>query len=115
MERRTDLIVSGGENVYPAEVEAVLLQHPEVLEAAVAGISDPRYGQRPAAWLVLRGGGASAEELHSFCRARLAGYKVPVAFHPVATLPRDAAGKLLRRSLGAGGDIPAGDAPQSRG
>jgi len=100
LERRSDLIVSGGENVYPSEVEQVLALHPGVREAAVAAVPDAAFGQRPAAWLVLRPGAApGADELRSFCRDRLAGFKVPVAFHTVATLPRNAAGKLLRRKL----------------
>jgi O-succinylbenzoic acid--CoA ligase len=100
LERRSDLILSGGENVYPSEVEAVLLEHPAVAEAAVAAIPDADFGQRPAAWLVFRPGAApEGEQLRTFCRSRLAGYKVPVAFHGVADLPRNAAGKLLRREL----------------
>ena len=100
IERRSDLIASGGENVYPAEVEAALLEHPDVLEAAVAGVVDERFGQRPAAWLVLRPDCAlGADELARFCRERLAGYKVPVRFERVAALPRSATGKLLRNRL----------------
>jgi O-succinylbenzoic acid--CoA ligase len=100
LDRRSDLIVSGGENIYPAEVEAALREHPDVLEVGVAAVSDAEFGQRPAAWLVLRGGGAFDEaELRDFCRRRLAGYKVPVTFHPMAALPRNASGKLLRREL----------------
>jgi len=100
LERRSDLIISGGENVYPSEVEAVLLEHPAVAEAAVAGIPDGDFGQRPAAWLVFRPGAAPEDEqLRAFCCSRLAGYKVPVAFHGVAALPRNASGKLLRREL----------------
>ena len=101
LDRRRDLIVSGGENVYPAEVEAALLEHPDVLEAGVAGIADADFGQRPAAWLVLRPGRTlAAQELERFCRQRLAGYKVPVRYLRVDTLPRNAAGKLLRHHLG---------------
>jgi O-succinylbenzoic acid--CoA ligase len=100
LERRGDLFISGGENVYPSEVEGVLLEHPAVAEAAVAAIPDADYGQRPAAWLVFRAGVApDDEQLRAFCRKRLAGYKVPAAFHGVAALPRNAAGKLLRRDL----------------
>jgi len=102
LERRSDLIISGGENVYPSEVEGVLLEHPAIAEAAVAAVPDSDYGQRPAAWLVFRPGAALEEEqLRSFCRDRLAGYKIPVAFRGVAALPRNAAGKLLRRELEA--------------
>jgi O-succinylbenzoic acid--CoA ligase len=100
LDRRSDLIVSGGENVYPAEVEAALREHEDVLEVGVAAIPDAEFGQRPGAWLVLRAGTRlDDEELRAFCRHRLAGYKVPVAFTRVADLPRNAAGKLLRREL----------------
>lgn len=102
LDRRDDLIVSGGENVYPAEVEAVLLAHPAVAEAAVTGIADARFGARPVAfWVPVESAapGPTAEVLASHCRATLAGFKVPVAFHRVADLPRGPSGKLLRRSL----------------
>jgi len=101
LDRRRDLIVSGGENVYPAEVEAALLEHPDVLEAGVAGIADAAFGRRPAAWLVLRPGRTlAAKELERFCRQRLAGYKVPVRYLCIENLPRNAAGKLVRDHLG---------------
>ena len=96
--RRSDLIVSGGENVYPAEVEAVLASHPHVCEVAVAGVPDAEFGARPAAWIVAERA-IGADALQRFCRARLAGFKVPVAFHFVASLPRNATGKLLRDQL----------------
>jgi acyl-CoA synthetase (AMP-forming)/AMP-acid ligase II len=104
LERRSDLIVSGGENVYPAEIEAILASHPAVAEAAVTGVPDPEFGARPAAWLVLRPDrpAPSGEALRAFCREHLAGYKVPVAFRTRAALPRDASGKLLRRALSSG-------------
>jgi len=103
LDRRADLVVSGGENVYPAEVEAVLAEHPDVADVGVAGVPDDVYGARPAAWWVARDGArADAEALRAFCRERLAGYKVPVAFHRVRELPRGASGKLLRRALTAG-------------
>jgi len=100
LERRSDLIISGGENVYPSEVEGVLLEHPAVAEAAVAAVPDADYGQRPAAWLVFRPGVApDDEQLRAFCRERLAGYKIPAVFRRAAALPRNAAGKLIRREL----------------
>jgi O-succinylbenzoic acid--CoA ligase len=100
LDRRTDLIVSGGENVYPTEVEAVLLTHPGVAEAGVYGVADEVWGQRVAAAVVPRTGTAIvAAELRAFCRDRLAGFKVPSLIHVVAALPRNAAGKLLRREL----------------
>ncbi len=100
LDRRDDLIVSGGENVYPAEVEAALLAHPAVLEAGVTSRPDARWSAVPVASVGLRPGHrVSAEELQEFCRQRLAGYKVPVEIEFVAELPRTGSGKLLRRSL----------------
>jgi O-succinylbenzoic acid--CoA ligase len=96
--RRTDLIVSGGENVYPAEIEAVLAEHPAVREVAVAGRDDTEMGSRPVAWIVADGA-LDTESLRAFCRARLAGYKVPASFERIAELPRNASGKLLRDRL----------------
>ncbi len=98
--RRTDLIISGGENIYPAEVEAILLAHPAVEEAAVVGLPDARWGQVPAAAIKLRPGATlSEDQLIEFCRVRLAGYKLPRAFRFVGALPRNAAGKVLRDQL----------------
>jgi O-succinylbenzoic acid--CoA ligase len=100
LDRREDLIVSGGENVYPAEVEATLLAHPAVAEAGVIGLPDPHWGRRVAAAVVLRpSASVSAEELVDFCRQRLAGFKVPRLIQFRDRLPRTAAGKLLRREL----------------
>jgi O-succinylbenzoic acid--CoA ligase len=100
--RRHDLIISGGENIYPAEVESVLLVHPAVEEAAVFGLPDARWGHVPAAAVKLRGGMAASEaELIDFCRERLAGYKVPKLVRFTAALPRNAAGKLLREEIKA--------------
>jgi O-succinylbenzoic acid--CoA ligase len=100
LDRRTDLIVCGGENVYPAEVEAVLLAHSAVEEACVVGVADGEWGQRVVASVHLANGTMpDVAELASFCRARLAGYKVPRDIRFVDELPRNAAGKLLRRVL----------------
>ena len=101
LDRRSDLIVSGGENVYPAEIEAVLLEHPAVGEVGVGGIDDPEFGRRPVAWWIAAASGPEVSDtaLAQHCRERLAGYKVPVAFARCETLPRDANGKLLRREL----------------
>ena len=102
LDRRDDLIISGGENVYPAEIEAVLLSHPVVEEAGVTGLPDQRWGQVPAAYIKVRDGLALKEdELAAYCAARLARYKVPARFRFVESLPRNAAGKLLRRELRA--------------
>ncbi|MCH8994595.1 MAG: o-succinylbenzoate--CoA ligase [Chloroflexi bacterium] len=100
LDRRDDLIVSGGENVYPAEVEEVLRSHPAVLDAAVVGLPDERWGRRVAAAVALRPGSKpDEEELLAFCRKHLASYKAPTQLHIVEQLPRNAAGKLLRRAV----------------
>jgi acyl-CoA synthetase (AMP-forming)/AMP-acid ligase II len=101
-DRRADLILSGGVNVYPAEIEAVLMTHPRVGEAAVIGVQDAEFGERPRALVVARDGAGDdtlAEELLALCRAELAGPKQPRAIEFVAELPRSEAGKLLRRLL----------------
>jgi O-succinylbenzoic acid--CoA ligase len=100
LDRRDDLIVSGGENVYPAEVEAVLLAHPSVAEAGVIGTPDAEWGQRVTGVVVLRQScSVTVDELIAFCRQRLAGYKLPRQVEFREALPRNAAGKLLRREL----------------
>jgi O-succinylbenzoic acid--CoA ligase len=98
--RKADTIVSGGENVAPAEVEAALLEHPLVLDAAVLGRPDPEWGEAVVAQVVLAdGAGVDSDELRAHCAARLAPFKVPKAFEPVAAVPRGVTGKLLRREL----------------
>jgi O-succinylbenzoic acid--CoA ligase len=97
--RTADTIVTGGENVAPAEVEAVLLAHPAVAEAGVFGRPDAEWGEAVTARVRLRHD-ASPEELRAFCAERLAGYQVPKAIELTdAPLPRTASGKLLRREL----------------
>jgi len=99
-DRRIDMIISGGVNIYPAEVEAVLHAHPAVLDAAVIGIPDEEWGESVKAVVQLRPGAvATAGELIAFCAERLAGYKKPRSVDFVDELPRDAAGKLLKRML----------------
>jgi O-succinylbenzoic acid--CoA ligase len=100
LDRRDDLIVSGGENVYPAEIEAVLLEHPAVEDAGVTGIADADLGARVVAWVVAAPGTRPhGEVLRQHCRTRLAGFKQPREFRFVDSLPRNAAGKLQRRRL----------------
>ena len=100
LDRRDDLVVSGGENVYPAEIEAVLLEHPAVEDAGVTGVPDADLGARVVAWVVIKPGcSASIESLQRHCRVTLAGFKQPREFRFVAALPRNAAGKLQRRRL----------------
>jgi long-chain acyl-CoA synthetase len=94
------MIVSGGENIYPAEVEAVLSAHPAVQEVAVFGVPDQRWGESPMAVVVLNTDAtASPEGLIEFVRARLARYKAPRSIEFVASLPRNASGKVLKREL----------------
>jgi o-succinylbenzoate---CoA ligase len=98
--RRSDTIVSGGENVAPAEVEAVLLEHQAVADAAVHARPDAEWGERLVASVVLReGADASPEELRQHCTTRLASFKVPKTVEFTDALPRTRAGKLLRREL----------------
>jgi len=96
--RKDDMIIRGGENIAPAEVEAVLQSHPAVEEAAVIGVPDVEWGQRVAAFVVLRAG-ATATDLGAFCRERLASFKKPEIFEFVAELPKNPMGKILRREL----------------
>ena len=99
-DRLGDVIVSGGENVLPAEVEEVLLSHPQVADAAAVGRADSDWQEAVAAVVVLRAGAATdAEELRRHCSESLASYKVPKRFEFVSELPRTASGKLLRRAL----------------
>ncbi len=98
--RKADTIVTGGENVAPAEVEAALLEHPAVKDAAVHPRADPEWGEAVVATVVLRDGlDVTPEELRDHCAARLAGFKVPKTVQLADTLPRTASGKLLRRQL----------------
>jgi acyl-CoA synthetase (AMP-forming)/AMP-acid ligase II len=98
--RDDEMIVSGGENVYPLEVEETLNAHDAVREVAVVGVDDDRYGQRLAAFVVLEPGhGASPEDLKAHVKAQLAGYKVPRDLTVVDELPRNAAGKIVKRQL----------------
>lgn len=101
-DRRDDLIISGGENIYPAEIEAVLLSHPAIEEAGVVGQPHQRWGQVPVAFVKMRPGFSVAEaEILAYCAERLARYKIPVAVNFSGPLPRNATGKLLRRALRA--------------
>jgi O-succinylbenzoic acid--CoA ligase len=99
-DRMDDLIVTGGENVVPAEVEKVLLRHPEVADAAVVGRDDPEWQQAVTAIVVLEDGSeVSPDELRRHCAESLAGFKVPKRVELAAALPRTPSGKLMRRAL----------------
>jgi acyl-CoA synthetase (AMP-forming)/AMP-acid ligase II len=97
--RKSDTIVTGGENVAPAEVEAVLLEHPGVADAGVVGRPDPEWGEAVTAIVVARDGRLDPGELRAFCAARLARFKVPKAIELAPELPRTASGKLRRGAL----------------
>jgi acyl-CoA synthetase (AMP-forming)/AMP-acid ligase II len=98
--RKRERIKRGGYSVFPTEVEAVLLTHPAVAEAAVAGVPDDALGEEVAAWVALkRAGAANADDLVTWCRDRLAPFKYPRRITFVATLPRSATGKVLKTQL----------------
>jgi acyl-CoA synthetase (AMP-forming)/AMP-acid ligase II len=98
--RDDEMIVSGGENVYPIEVERALAEHPDVAEAAVIGVDDEEYGQRLAAFVVLeKGTHCTAEALKAHVRQNLANYKVPRDVSVVPELPRGSTGKIVRAEL----------------
>jgi fatty-acyl-CoA synthase len=98
--RGDDMIIRGGENISPEEVENVLYSHPKVEEAAVIGAPDPEWGHEPRAILVLKKGtDATAEEIVEYCRSRLAGFKRPRSVVFVEALPRNPMGKVLKREL----------------
>ncbi|MFF5919891.1 long-chain fatty acid--CoA ligase [Streptomyces flavochromogenes] len=102
VDRKKDLIIRGGYNVYPREVEEVLYEHPAVAEAAVIGLPHPALGEEVAAAVALRpGASATAEELREFVRVRIAPYKYPREVWLVETLPKGATGKILKREIAA--------------
>jgi long-chain acyl-CoA synthetase len=99
--RKRERILRGGHSVFPREVEAVLLAHPDVIEAAVVGVPHAELGEEVAGFVVIREGSrAGADELIAFCRERLAGYKYPRRITLLAALPRSATGKVLKAKLG---------------
>src|SRR5207248_5097556 len=101
LDRLKDMIVTGGENVYSGEVEAVIYTHPAVGEVAVFGIPDPKWGEIVKAWVVLKPGKTlTAEELIAYCRRSLANFKVPHSIEfSEAELPKSGSGKILKRIL----------------
>jgi acyl-CoA synthetase (AMP-forming)/AMP-acid ligase II len=100
VDRKEDMIISGGFNVYPKEVEDVLYQHPAVLEAVVFGIPDEVWGEAVKAVISLKSGmAADAEEIIAFCKQRLAGYKKPKSVAFIQEIPKTAVGKIARRVL----------------
>lgn len=96
--RKHELIISGGFNIYPREIEELLMAHPAIVEAAVIGVADAQWGEAPEAYIVCQGA-IDDHELVAYCRGQLAGFKVPHHFHRVASLPRNAMGKLQKNLL----------------
>jgi acyl-CoA synthetase (AMP-forming)/AMP-acid ligase II len=100
VDRKKDMIISGGENVYPAEVEKVLLEHEGVAEAAVVGKADPKWGEVPVAFVVaVPGSTLDPDALLAFCASRIAKYKTPKQVIVREALPHNAAGKILKQEL----------------
>jgi long-chain acyl-CoA synthetase len=102
VERKKDMIIRGGFNIYPRDLEEVLFEHPAIAEAAVVGRPDPEFGEEVVAFVVKRAGvDVTAEEIMEFCRQKLAKYKTPKEVHFVSDLPKNQVGKVLRKELRA--------------
>ena len=100
LDRAKDMICSGGENIYPRTIEAVLYTHPAVADAAVIGVPDEQWGETVKALVVVRPGvSTSPQEIIEFCRGRLAGFQRPRSVEVVDALPRNASGKVLKHVL----------------
>lgn len=100
IDRLKDMIITGGENVYPAEIEKVIHQHPLIKESCVIGTHHPVWGEAVTAIVVLKNGASiKPQEIADFCKGKIAGYKVPKVVHIVEELPRNAAGKILKKEL----------------
>lgn len=99
MDRKKDMIISGGVNIYPKEIEDVLTTHPGIADAAVIGVPHPEWGETVKAVLVAKGEAPSQEELLAFCSKHLAGFKIPRIIEFVEVIPRNASGKILKHVL----------------
>ena len=100
VDRKSDMIIRGGENIYPREIDEVLYQHPAVAAAATIGVPDQLYGEEVAAFVVLKPGmNVTAEELIVYCQSQLADYKCPKSVHIIDEIPKGPTGKLLKREL----------------
>ena len=101
-DRVKDMIVSGGENIYPAEVENALMSHAEILDAAVIGVPDEKWGESAKGFVVLsKDSNLSSEDIISFTKSKIASYKCPKSIEFIEMLPRNPSGKVLRRELRA--------------
>jgi fatty-acyl-CoA synthase len=95
--RLKDMVIRGGENIYPREIEEFLFRHPAIEQAAVVGLPDPKYGEELCAWIKLKAGAAATEsEIRDFCRAKLAHYKVPKYIKFVESFPQTVTGKIQK-------------------
>jgi len=100
LDRKKDLIKTGGENVYPQEVENVLNRHPAIAEVTVIGLPDPEWGEAVTAVIVSNDGNAlPLEEIKTFCRGNIAGYKIPKIVKMVDKIPKNETGKVIKREL----------------
>ncbi|SES19406.1 fatty acid--CoA ligase family protein [Psychrobacillus sp. OK032] len=99
VDRKKDLIIVGGYNVYPREVEEVLFEHPNIIEAAVVGVPDPTFGEEVLAFVVKKEAALTEQQLYEFCAQKLAKYKIPNRIEFLEELPKNTTGKILRRSL----------------
>ncbi len=100
IDRKKDMIITGGENVYPAEIEKVLNEHPSVLESSAIGVPHPVWGEAISAVIVLKPGmEASDQDIIKYCKGKIAGYKVPKIVHFLQEMPRNAAGKISKPEL----------------
>jgi long-chain acyl-CoA synthetase len=100
VDRKSDMIIRGGENIYPREIDEVLYSHPAVAAAAAIGVPDPLYGEEVAAFIVLKDGASATDtEIMEYCQARLADYKCPKSVRFVPDIPKGPTGKLLKREL----------------
>jgi len=98
VDRKKDMVISGGLNIYPREVETVIDRHPDIQESAVIGVPDPRWGEQLVAYVVSTSGAPPAD-LAELCKVNLAAYKLPKAFVAIDALPRNANGKVLKTAL----------------
>ncbi|PIW00896.1 MAG: hypothetical protein COW41_04080 [Deltaproteobacteria bacterium CG17_big_fil_post_rev_8_21_14_2_50_51_6] len=100
VDRKKDMIITGGENVYSTEVENILYMHPDILEAAVIGVPDPHWGEKVKAFVVMKEGKKSGErEIIAFCKSHLASYKSPKEVEFISALPRTGSGKIYKKGL----------------
>ncbi len=99
VDRKKDMIIVGGYNVYPREVEEVLFAHPGIVEAAVIGVPDPNFGEEVLAFVVKKDESLTEEQLHDYCAEKLAKYKIPKSIEFLEELPKNTTGKILRRTL----------------